>query len=399
VVVDGRTFRYLILGERPAGQGATVQPSPRGTAEPLVDAALVDLGGPGRALFGNDDAASVAARWPGSEVLLFLEEPWVTRQLSDGCARSLRELHAGVRAEQEPSGRGLVAACELGTPGTWGWSADDYRAVVDAVVRKERLRLRGVVGSSYGAPRTAAVTGRDELEWLVLNSPSPAEATGARYLQARTAAVLDALAAACAGCAAAEDAASVVATAQGRLRAAPVVLPERTPPVVAADAAAAAVAAAYLPDAERAALVEALRTPTTQGAALVGRLSDSTLLRYGELDVSPALLAYYDEVCRSYAPWDGLSSVAGPVGALLSRLHAPCAAVARVGGAPPPAPAQLRSCVATSERDAVTPPAFARTWTDVLDEPVTLTVPGTVHAGLEGLTSCLRRVADGAAPG
>ena len=63
--VGGRSYRYSITRRPGAGRSAR--------------AVLVDLGGPGRALFSNTDLLDYAKTWPGNEMLVFLEEPWVTQ--------------------------------------------------------------------------------------------------------------------------------------------------------------------------------------------------------------------------------------------------------------------------------------------------------------------------------
>lgn len=379
VVVGGQSYRYQLTEGRPG--------------DPDAGTVVVDLGGPGRALFGNDDAATVASRWPGPERLLFLEEPWVARAVPESCADSLRELYRDLRAQQDPSAE-LVGPCGLDTAGSWGWDPDRYRAVVDAVAAAEDLGLRGLVGSSYGAPRIAALADLPGLQWLVLNSPAPAAASAERYLQVRADTALQALTDACTDCPPEGGATRLLTAAQDDLQANPRTLPDRTPPVVAADVAAAAVGAAYLPTSEREHFVEGLRRLAPGDVSLIGRLSDSTLLRYGAEDVSPAMLAYYDEVCRDYGPWPTAPPSDGPLAALLTRLHAPCTGITPSATAPFTAPAstELRSCVATSEADAVTPAAFSRTWTDLLDSPLSVTVPGTTHAPLDAMLECVSRV-------
>ena len=365
IVVGGRPYRYSLL--RPRGG-------------PGAEAALVDLGGPGRALFGGDDLLAFARAWPGGETLLFLEEPWVTEPTSPACASALSAFYRALRrGATAGSGSRLVSSCGLGTPGRWGWTAARYGEVVDAIVAAENLRLVGVVGTSYGAVRARGVIDRPSLRWLVLDSPAPPASTGAAYLSARRDAALAALARSCPRCAGSAGAARLAERAAATLRAHPVELATRTPPVVGTDVPAALVGLAHLPPGQRARLAAGLERPRAAAAA-IGALSDSTLLRFGEYDISPGTLAYLDEICRVYGPWssgvrDGARDV---VGRFLVELHSPCRYLDPAPAAPAPA-APRAVCIARGGEDFVTPAGFAAAWQTLLPQARRIEVPGALH--------------------
>ena len=106
----------------------------------------------------------------------------MTELTGAACDSALSAFYRAIRRSDAAAfARKLVEACRLGTPGRWGWTADDYAEVVDAIAAAEDLELVGVVGTSYGAIRARAVFDRPSLRWLVLNSPAPPAATGAAY--------------------------------------------------------------------------------------------------------------------------------------------------------------------------------------------------------------------------
>ena len=284
----------------------------------------------------------------------------MTRPASGGCASSLSTFYRSLRGAeslQQPAASALVDACRLNAPG-WGWTPGAYARVVDAIAAKERLQLVGVVGTSYGAVRTESLWSRPSLRWLILNSPAPAAATGAAYLSARRDAVLASFARACRECRDERAAEALLSAAIAALEREPVELSTRTPEVAGVDVAAALVALTHLPPAERTRFAAGLRRPNAL-ADSIGRLSDSTLLRYGEYDMSPAMLPYFEEVCGRYGPWP-TSIGSDPVGKLLAALHLPCRSIDRLPAAHTATPASV--CIAHGDQDLVTPRAFAEQW-------------------------------------
>jgi hypothetical protein len=341
--------------------------------------------------------------WPGDEALLFLEEPWVQRAVPAPCTAALaatfRAVHGAGPAPPSPAaadeaGRSLVTSCALADPGTWGWTPAAYREVATAAASAEGLELTGVVGTSFGASRATGVWDLPGVERVVLNSPSPRRVSGADYLAGRAGAALEDLAGLCDGCADPATARSALQAVAARWDAAPVELPTRTPLVTGTDVLGAVVSLPYLPGPARDAAVAAMRGEPQAGAQTVGALSDSLLLRYGTEDVAPAMLAYLQEVCGTYAPWPAASG-AGGVEGLLSRLHASCSALparAEAPSAPEVGSDGPAVCLARSVDDRVTPAAFADTWRAALGPVERIDVPGRAHADPALAARCWTRL-------
>jgi len=368
IEVDGRVYRYAIRAAK-GGAGSR-------------DAALVDLGGPGRSLFGSDDLLRFAAGWPGDQALVFVEEPWVTRPSTGGCDAARSGFYRSLRrsGENGEPATALVTACGLARSGSWGWDAADYARVVQAIARHERLVLTGLVATSYGALRSAPLWSLPSLRWLVLDSPAPPKETGTSYLRARARGVASALRRSCAPC---PDRAR---EASAELRRDPVALDTRTPAVEPVDLEAALVAAAYLPAGQRRALFRLLGGPVRRAAPLIGRLSDATLLRYGSYEMSPAVLAYLDEVCRRYGPWPAASERPN----LLARLHAPCRSLWRPAGDAdlPTGPADV--CIAHGGLDDVVPRDTVARWRTVFPRARAVALRDAVHGAPELAAECYR---------
>jgi hypothetical protein len=340
VEVGGNVYRYSLQ---------------RRGAATRREAVVVDLGGPGRALFGSDDHRVFASTWPGREALLFVEEPWVTRPLSSRCAEALEGFLRGLRAAPRKGARAsrLVGACGLARAGSWGWTSDQYRLVVERIAEVERVELVGVVATSYGSARTEPLWSLPSVRWLILSSPAWRAVTGSEYLGSRAEGSRAALASTCA-C----DVGRLVTRVRAALARQPVLLATRTPPVEPVDLDAALVGLGYLAPPERERFVAGLSRPVAESAQAIGLLSDATLMRYGEYAMSPAMLAYLDEVCRRYGPWPTEPT------SILAALHAPCARLARRQPGRVDAPAAV--CVAHGGSDFVTPLRVAREWAALL---------------------------------
>jgi hypothetical protein len=349
VTVAERVYRYQLL---PAASATSDSPL-----------ALVDLGGPGRIVFGarESDARHFTERWRGSHRLIFIEEPWVTEPVTAACAEALRGRQRSLRqpagASQEEAHSAIVASCRLDDPNRWGFTSSRYAEVADAIAAQEKAALSGVVAASFGARRTARVAERRDVKWLILNSPAARGLDAAGYLKSRHDGVISSLRAACGGC----DVQELLSRAQDKLRT-PRVLDERSVPVTTIDLGAAAIATAYATPQERNQIVAGLPALEQETASKIGLLSDATLLRFDVEDTSPAALAYLSEVCRAYPGWDRGSTPGEDVVAdALATIHAPCSAV-RAEPLVDVAQASAATCLASSKADAVTPPSAAQTW-------------------------------------
>lgn len=130
---------------------------------------------------------------------------------------------------------------------------------------------------------------------------------------------------------------------------------------------------------------EAIRSPQAVGQY------DRLWQRYGVDSISPALLAYWQEVCAAVDSWprehwDG--SLADTYGYLAS-FHGPCQTIVPAG------PVRVRTtsplCIVVGQRDSVTPRTLIGKAFQGLG-PDVVTSKALTHASAEGLEECLTRV-------
>jgi hypothetical protein len=364
VTVGGHTWRYAIL---------------RASA-PTTRTALVDLGGPGEAvLSGRNGLGSLQSAHPSLAKrynLLFVEEPWVTRTPPAGCQDALGAFYRAVRGAQgTAAARGAAVArrCSVGAePRRWGFDPATVGSVVAAIERREGIAVSGFVGLSFASVRWSYLAGRP-LDWSVLLRPFPLRARGRELVAARA----QATAALTGAVASGRPSPGAAAPGSGR--------PIRSLPVTRFDRLSALIGLAYLDRAE----LDRLAPGVVNGSdrATIGELSDRLWLRYGDDQISPAYLAYLDEVCGTAGSWPAPRSRVWTVADVLAAAHLPCRAVA---SRPLPRPATGRLCLVTSPADAVTPEALARrsfpasvAWARSADRS---------HSSFDGLGACLQRV-------
>jgi hypothetical protein len=144
---------------------------------------------------------------------------------------------------------------------------------------------------------------------------------------------------------------------------------------------------AYLDDAQLARLGPGV--VSGRDRATIGELSDRLWLRYGDAQVSPAFLAYLDEVCGAVGSWPARVPRIRTVTDVLAAAHLPCAAVAE---RPLRRPSTGRLCLVTSRADAVAPEALARRSFPAASVPAWVRSGERAHSSFEGLDACLRRV-------
>lgn len=372
ITVDGRSRRYAI--QRP----------PDGAEERAV---LVDLGGPGRALFSSDEVLRFAREWPRREVLVFIEEPWVTQPVTEGCEAALSRFYRSFRdGDGEDGGGMLVRDCGLEMPDQWGWNRETHAHVVRAIVAAENLVLTGIVGTSYGAVRTEPLWSDPSVRWLILNSPAPYAATGAVLLATRREGVLDAFMRAGDGIGGRRGAERRISLAAASLAANPIALQTRTPAVDEIDLSAALVGLTHRPAFERVKFVTGLRRSVENVSAAIGQLSDGILLRYGENGMSPAMLAYLFEVCGHYNPWPERDPHGDLVGRFLFGLHSPCRTIKGASINVSSAPAS--TCIAHGGQDDVTPSPVAAEWKGLLPHATSLEIPYALHGSPDLARAC-----------
>lgn len=377
ITVDGRTQRYAVV----PGEGATA-----------ADIVLVDLGGPGRSLFGTDDLIAFAAMWGTGRTLVFLEEPWSTAVVDPDCRDALSRTYVAWKAGT--AGPDVLASS---CPGQWGWDAAHYTGAAEAVVDvvagdRPEAKVVGTVGISQGAERTSWLWPAMQPAWAVAVSPSPRTGSAAAFIERRTTAVLGSWIDQCPGCGDAAGIDAFVASARSRWAAAPVTIDGRSVPVDGLDAIAAVVAASYGPGATRRSLARALDAPSAEAAAELGALSDALLMRYGVNDMAAGQLAYFHELCALYPGWNEVSGTANEVARFFAMVHQPCAQFAdTAAGAtrsdPPSPPAS--TCVASTSDDGVTGQESADEWAAILG-PNLVRVDTTAgqHGALDLAAAC-----------
>ncbi|MDQ0423879.1 hypothetical protein [Cellulomonas iranensis] len=321
----------------------------------LDRAVVVDPGGPGLSILG--------AQWPDviddhlqaaleDRPLVLVEEPWVTRQLPETCRQALRAWFTATHRGTQPGD--LVGPCEV-ADGQWGWTPQAYAEVLDSIAAQEGLSYEGFVGVSFGAHRFLYDAGR--FQWAALANPAPVHISGDQYLATRANGVWQ-MAARVAGGSLADLSARVTARAAGL---AAVEIDGRSTPVTGTDLGAAAIALTYQ-HAETQQLGVVALLEDGGDPSLIGSLADLTWMRYGENDISPAYLAYLDEVCVAYGPWTPPPG-ADVVREVLDAMHRPCSDVAETGQRAPVTSATV--CVSHAVDDPVAPEGFAATWAPV----------------------------------
>jgi hypothetical protein len=335
-----------------------------------TDAIVVDLGGPGIALLaGGSNLGELAAEVPalGERFsFVFIEEPWVTEPLDDRCRESLRNFYAAARdvAADAPShAAGLVDACDVGDrTRRWGHDAERYASAVEEIARRERLDIRGFVGQSFGDVR-ASYLAPGTYDWSVFLRPFPLDVNGESLLGER----------------------ATLATAMAERLAAEGRFTSGPGDLGSFDLASAVLGLGYLSPGD----LERLAPGVLSGAdrASIRSLSDRVWQVYGDGDVSPAYLAYLDEVCAAATRWPVYEPGTTSVANVLAAAHLPCAAID-----PPPggsrednALTRDRSCAVVSPADPISPASLVTADTLV-------TVDAVEHQSIAGLDECLRRV-------
>jgi hypothetical protein len=338
ITVDGRSYRYSLLA---AAGGAT------------QSTVVMDIGGPGASVLANPGVTALAAQLPGAlraaHNVLIVEEPWVTRPVTEACRTHMAVFYGQFRAATPVStARDLIAGCQLDAAGSWGFAPGAYSRVLDEVERARALSLSGFVGASFASARWAGA-GAERFAWSVLLQPYPLGVPGDQLLGLRAAAVLEQTA-----------------------------------------------AVKFKGDSERAShpfdLVSArvsLGKATGEEPVEAGELSDSYWQRYGDGSVSPAFLAYWDETCRttSFRALPAWSGKAEDVRSFLSQVHLPCAELE---------PNQVldwpqsdRLCVTVSDTDTVAPAAPVRSAVAGIGGLI-VEVGDAGHTPGAGLNDCLR---------
>jgi hypothetical protein len=318
---NGREWRYgLLRASRPTNR--TV---------------IVDLGGPGvSVLSGTYHLGSYARDLPGLDSfnLLFIEEPWVTSDVSTGCRQAASAYYRTVRAGTDLAAAAgkLFRDCRIGA-GQWGFEPTAFAEVVAAVAAKESLVLDGFIGHSFGSARYSYLgsgPAAHQLKWAILARPFPIGVDAGTFVGDRARLTRELFGN------------NVDA---GRASSATA----RSLEVSAFDELSALVGLAYTAPGDE----EQARLAVTRdhNAETIGRFSDNLWFRYGTDSISPAYLAQVDEVCAAMKSPHELESVAGnnSLSGVIASLMLPCGPSASRGATLP----STSICVITSKLDPV----------------------------------------------
>jgi hypothetical protein len=350
VTVEGRTFRYSLVGGDPAsGNGV-----------------LLDPGGPGLAVLSGQHGLSALVEqhpqvtaWGAAYVL---EEPWVTAPVEPGCRNALRAFYSAARlnGDADATAAALVRDCDLALPGRFGHGRELFRAAVAAIETAEGVTISTFVGASFGVVRASYIA--DMLTRTLLLRPYPLGAPPADVLTERAERAWLRL----------PDTTNVVPVPDLGVE-----VPDRSLPVTPFDWYSAVLSAAYVDDPSQ---LESLRSGDP---AAIGHLSDGLWQRYGQTDLSPGYLAYLSEVCPTATGWPDPATMTDPAARVLATAHLPC----RHLPSATPQPLDV-DCVVIDHDDPIAPPGLL----DTIRERATTVVNVATgqHHSLEGFDECLR---------
>ncbi|HEX6967223.1 MAG TPA: hypothetical protein VF174_00115 [Micromonosporaceae bacterium] len=378
-ITDGvHTWRYALLRSR------------NRTAETV----LVDLGGPGIALLsGAANLGAFAANFSMLSErynLLFIEEPWVTQELPQGCESALAAHYRHLRnqvAAVNDSAPDVAQTCQLAwRPGLqpnqpvanrdWGFDPATYADLVMAIIRMNHVNLKGFVGHSWGSMRLAYLLNgaSDEAEgislaWSVLVRPFPVGVDGEALIS---------------------EQATILEREFGAVEAiAPTAVASRSLPVTLFDQLSAVVELGYSD--ERYVKERSRRIIQGEAVAEIGTLSDEYWQRFGRDSLSPARLAEWQEVCSTTQPPTGANKKIRSVADLLASRFAACDRIplhreieATTAG---------KACIVTASNDSVTPQLLIRnTYQRASPEATWVESTERQHGSFDGLSECLEVV-------
>jgi pimeloyl-ACP methyl ester carboxylesterase len=363
IQLAGVSWRYLFLSSRSV----------------TADTVVVDFGGPGTAvLSGSANVAGFHQNHPQISArynILIVEEPWVVRDISAECRRSLAEYYLGLRqaVAMESVARQageLRQRCGLNSPSHhWGFDASTYHQVVAAIAKKRSLHLVGYVGHSWGATRLGYLSDV-AFEWAVLVRPYPVGLPIDDVLDRRESVLR-------------QQQSSMLARSPASVRD---IEQRRALPVTEFDRLSALVEMGYVEGSSRDSVGPGIAHGTNPGR--VGLLSDELWGRSGYHNVSPRMLAFLEEACSmAGVPRD---SARDGLGLVLRLQYAACTRDSTRHTATPRTAARL--CVVLGTTDSVTPETLGRR--AFADVPGVLFATSAVgqHTSFDGIEDCLARV-------
>jgi len=361
IEVAGRTWRYSLRRASPG----------------TPNTALVDLGGPGTSVMsganGLGHLPDTLPRLSADHNLLVIEEPWVLDPVPAACRAALSAYYVAMRSTwsmpDAVAGR-LGSDCGVGRHDPqWGFTPQTYDAVVHAIVEREGLVLDGFVGHSWGAVRLTYLTSTT-LRWATLLRPYPYAAS----LDDITAGRLQALASLTSSLNAQMPASSASTTVEGR-----------SVPVERFDLATSVVELGYVDDDVVQQFGAAVVTGTRPDK--VGLLSDQYWGRYGVDDLSPRMLAFWDEACPVAGASQDLVRSSSELARVVGLQFSPCQLFHERRAVR--TPTGLAICVVYSKGDAVTPTADILRTYGGSNDVVLKEVGVRAHPSMEGADACM----------
>jgi hypothetical protein len=332
---------------------------------------VVDPGGPGVAVLGAGYPREIVDFFQDENVLL-VDEPWATAASMPSCDAALSSWYEALRATWPRPDRELVDTkiekiitdCGLfGNDPAWGFSPQQYRALLTAITDKNQLHLDTFVGFSFGSARWDYSADLFDRGWLV--SPFPVGMPAQQYVNIEASVRAPGL-----------DRKILGGTVRGR-----------SLPISELDLAAAQAESLYLPPPARFSLFGG-----GDEGYLVGRLADQFMGRYGVNSISRNVLAFWQETCPALNGWGTLQ--VSPSHDLRGEMLRVCA----VAGTRlmPNAISDVKqpSCVVAVRGDGVTPWETA-TWLNQMRHWATNFVISGGHANGAGVERCARDASAG----
>ena len=336
-------------------------------------AVIVDFGGPGLSVLSGNDLEILTNEYLDEFAnhydLIVVEEPWVTSDINDGCATALTQFYMSFRPDASEfrqrisnvrllEAAEIVKACKLNSR-VWGLDQESYVRILDAIEAKHDSNVVGFIGSSFGSVRWA-YAGPERFDFTILIRPFPIGVGIDRLLQVRSDVILE-------------------HTEEVLQEMTPVDPPEgRSLSIDIADIVAARIVAAG-------------NGTSISSAVEVGKLSDGMWQRYNHNSISPALLAYWQEVCSHIGSsnggrWNG--SVEDVLGYFKS-FHRLCDGIPQRSLTVPFEVSNV--CVVISKEDAVAPSKLARAVFESRGAAILISEESN-HDSLDGFRECLDKI-------
>ena len=326
---------------------------------------LVDFGGPGIAtLSGSYRLTAVHNELQSlgsSRNLLVVEEPWVTVELDEVCKDALAALHQSIVSSNDQELAKSTNAClghqETGGSSRFGFNAESYVEVIDAIERAEQVVIDQFIGFSFGSVRATYLAEKLRGASVVLVDPFPVGSDTAEILSHRA----------------------------ERLKSWLSDTPAVTEKLSDVRVASALVAASY----SGTDVFKDFIARLDSGSISENEIDDmyrSTWNLYGDSVVSLAYLAYIEEFCQVSIATQNMppTEANSPIDDVLQLYHSPCMADRMTTN--PVLPTIEPDCIVVNTQDAISDTAMI---TKSFGTPVTTFADTSVpHAWFGSLSRC-----------